>query len=92
MVPANAGSAGLALAGRTVGIDPGHNGRNYTDPAYIDHRIWNGREWENCNTTGTSTDSGYTEAQFNFNVAASCARLLTPDATASKTSRPRMRV
>jgi N-acetylmuramoyl-L-alanine amidase len=52
-----------------VGVDPGHNGRNYTDPIYIDHQIWNGREYENCNTTGTETDAGYTEARFNWNVA-----------------------
>jgi N-acetylmuramoyl-L-alanine amidase len=58
-----------ALAGKVVGIDPGHNGRNYTDPSYINHLIWNGREQETCDTTGTETDSGYTEAQFNFNVA-----------------------
>jgi N-acetylmuramoyl-L-alanine amidase len=59
----------LALAGKVVGIDPGHNGRNYSDPSYIDHLIWNGREQEACDTTGTETDGGYTEAQFNFNVA-----------------------
>ena len=59
----------LALAGKVVGIDPGPNGRNYTDPSYIDHLIWNGREQEACDTTGTETDGGYTEAQFNFNVA-----------------------
>jgi N-acetylmuramoyl-L-alanine amidase len=59
----------LPLAGKIVGIDPGHNGRNYTDPGYIDHPIWNGREEEDCDTTGTETASGYTEAQFNFNVA-----------------------
>jgi len=53
----------------TVGIDPGHNGRNGSDPAFINRKIWNGREWENCNTTGTATNAGYTEAQFNFNVA-----------------------
>jgi N-acetylmuramoyl-L-alanine amidase len=57
------------LAGKIVGIDPGHNGRNYTDPAYLDRKIWNGREWEDCDTTGTETASGYTEARFNFNVA-----------------------
>jgi N-acetylmuramoyl-L-alanine amidase len=61
--------ASKPLAGKIVGIDPGHNGRNYTDPSYIDHLIWNGREWEACNTTGTETDGGYTEARFNFNVA-----------------------
>jgi N-acetylmuramoyl-L-alanine amidase len=57
------------LAGMTVGIDPGHNGRNYADPDYIDRQVWNGREWENCDTTGTETDGGYTEALFNFRVA-----------------------
>ena len=61
--------ASLPLAGKVVGIDPGHNGRNYTDPGYIDHLIWNGREEEACDTTGTETAGGYTEAQFNFNVA-----------------------
>ncbi len=57
------------LAGRIIGIDPGHNGRNYSDPAYIDHLVWNGRERETCDTTGTETDGGYSEARFNFNVA-----------------------
>jgi N-acetylmuramoyl-L-alanine amidase len=57
------------LAGMTVGIDPGHNGRNYTDPSFIDHKIWNGREYEDCNTTGTSTDAGYPEARFTWRVA-----------------------
>jgi N-acetylmuramoyl-L-alanine amidase len=63
-----------ALAGKTVGIDPGHNGRNYTDPQYIDRKIWNGREYENCNTTGTATDGGYSEARFNFAVATDLRR------------------
>jgi N-acetylmuramoyl-L-alanine amidase len=62
-------AAAKPLAGKIVGVDPGHNGRNHTDPAYINHLIWNGREWETCNTTGTETDGGYTEARFNFRVA-----------------------
>jgi N-acetylmuramoyl-L-alanine amidase len=57
------------LAGKVIGIDPGHNGLNYTDPAFLNHQIWNGRQWENCDTTGTQTASGYTEARFNWNVA-----------------------
>src|SRR5271165_6547701 len=57
------------LAGRVIGIDPGHNGHNWSAPAFLAHQIWNGRELEDCDTTGTSTDGGYTEAQFNFNVA-----------------------
>ena len=67
--PAAAPSQAAALAGVTVGIDPGHNGLNGTDPAYINHLVWNGRAWETCDTTGTETGAGYTEALFNFRVA-----------------------
>ncbi len=63
------GQPSLPLAGQVVGVDPGHNGGNFTHAAEIGRLIWNGRERETCNTTGTETDSGYTEAQFNFNVA-----------------------
>jgi N-acetylmuramoyl-L-alanine amidase len=52
-----------------VGIDPGHNGGNFSDPAYINQIIWNGREDETCDTTGTQAASGFTEAAFNFDVA-----------------------
>jgi N-acetylmuramoyl-L-alanine amidase len=62
-------SRALPLSGTVIGIDPGHNGRNYSDPSFINHLVWNGRESETCDTTGTSTDAGYTEAQFNWNVA-----------------------
>jgi N-acetylmuramoyl-L-alanine amidase len=57
------------LTGMVVSVDPGHNGGNSDDPSYINQLIWNGREEETCNTTGTETDSGYTEALFNWNVA-----------------------
>ncbi len=67
--PAPRSRPGKPLAGKVVGIDPGHNGDNGADPAYINQIIWNGRESETCDTTGTQTASGYTEAQFNFNVA-----------------------
>jgi len=59
----------LPLAGRVVGIDPGHNGGNFSDPGYINQLIWNGRESETCDTTGTETASGFTEASFNFDLA-----------------------
>jgi len=57
------------LAGKTVGIDPGHDGGNSTDPGYLSTLVWNGRAQETCDTAGTATASGYTEAAFNFNVA-----------------------
>jgi N-acetylmuramoyl-L-alanine amidase len=61
--------ARLPLSGITVGIDPGHNGGNFTHTSAINRKVWNGRAWENCDTTGTSTDAGYPEARFNFQVA-----------------------
>jgi N-acetylmuramoyl-L-alanine amidase len=57
------------LAGRIIGIDPGHNGLNWAYPGVIDRQVWNGRELENCDTTGTQTAGGYREARFNWNVA-----------------------
>jgi N-acetylmuramoyl-L-alanine amidase len=67
--PADPGPAATALAGQTVGIDPGHNGGNAADPSFINSIIWNGRQNETCDTTGKQTDGGYTEASFNWNVA-----------------------
>ncbi len=67
--PASPVASSRPLAGKIVGIDPGHNGGNFNDPSYIDQMVWNGREMEHCNTTGTETDGGYTEAQYNWNVA-----------------------
>jgi N-acetylmuramoyl-L-alanine amidase len=57
------------LAGTTVGIDPGHNGRNYAHPEFINHLVWNGRKMETCDTTGTSTNGGYTEPRFTWRMA-----------------------
>ena len=57
------------LDGKVVVVDPGHNGGNFAAPSVIDKLIWNGRETESCDTTGAQTDSGYTEARFNWNVA-----------------------
>jgi N-acetylmuramoyl-L-alanine amidase len=52
-----------------VVLDPGHDGGNAGAPSVINQMIWNGRESETCDTTGTETDGGYTEAFFNLNVA-----------------------
>jgi N-acetylmuramoyl-L-alanine amidase len=62
-------SARPPLAHMTIGIDPGHNGGNFDDPGFINQQVWNGREYETCDTTGTQTAGGYTEARFNFSVA-----------------------
>ena len=57
------------LRGKVVAVDPGHNGGNFAAASVIGKLIWNGRETESCDTTGAETDAGYTEAQFNWNVA-----------------------
>jgi N-acetylmuramoyl-L-alanine amidase len=59
-----------------VGIDPGHNGGNFSHPQEIGRLIWNGRAKETCNTTGTATNGGYTEARFTFRVATKLHREL----------------
>jgi len=64
---------------KIVLVDPGHNGGNFSAPEIINQLIWNGRESETCDTTGAETDTGYTEAQFNWNVA----RYLTADLRAA---------
>jgi N-acetylmuramoyl-L-alanine amidase len=67
------------LAGMTVAIDPGHDGGNGSDPAYIDQPIDGGGIIESCDTAGTSTDAGYPEHAFNFDVALRLESLLTAE-------------
>ena len=57
------------LNGKVILVDPGHNGGNFSHPSVINRLIWNGRESETCDTTGTQTNAGYTEALFNWRVA-----------------------
>jgi N-acetylmuramoyl-L-alanine amidase len=53
-----------------VVLDPGHNGRNGTDRAATARLVPDGRGGEKaCNTAGTSTDAGYPEHAFAFDVA-----------------------
>jgi N-acetylmuramoyl-L-alanine amidase len=74
--PAAKAAVARPLAGKVVGIDPGHNGGNFNDPSFINAPVWNGREMEACDTTGTETNGGYTEARFNFDVATYLRRIL----------------
>ena len=57
------------LDGKVILVDPGHNGGNLAAASVINRLIWNGREYETCDTTGAETDAGYTEALFNWRVA-----------------------
>jgi N-acetylmuramoyl-L-alanine amidase len=65
------------LVGEVVTIDPGHNGGNGADPAFIDRPIDGGDFTEPCDTAGTTDLDGYPEHAFNFDVATRLATLLT---------------
>ncbi|WEH42095.1 N-acetylmuramoyl-L-alanine amidase [Streptomyces sp. AM 2-1-1] len=67
---APAASAPLGpLSGRTVVIDPGHNPHNHEHTREIARQVDIGTGHKECDTTGTSTDSGYAEARFTLDVA-----------------------
>jgi N-acetylmuramoyl-L-alanine amidase len=66
----------LPLHGKTVAIDPGHNGRNFAHTAEINRLVNAGTLYKACDTTGTTTDDGYTEAAYNLDVALRLAKIL----------------
>ena len=69
-VPASTSTASAAgLEGVTIVLDPGHNGMNWAHPEEINELVDIGTGTKACNTTGTSTDDGYAEAEFNWEVA-----------------------
>jgi N-acetylmuramoyl-L-alanine amidase len=66
-----------SLAGKVIVIDPGHNGGNFTHTAQINRLVDAGfGQRKACNTTGTSTNAGYTEAAYTFDVATRLAAVL----------------
>jgi N-acetylmuramoyl-L-alanine amidase len=73
------GLAAAPLAGRTIVIDPGHNGGNYAHPREIGRLVDAGTLRKPCDTTGTQTAGGYTEAAYNLDVALRLARVLRAD-------------
>jgi N-acetylmuramoyl-L-alanine amidase len=66
----------LPLHGKTIVIDPGHNGANWAHPSEINRFVDAGGFRKACDTTGTSTNSGYSEAAYNFDVATRLAGIL----------------
>jgi len=57
------------LAGKTIVVDPGHNGGNFSHAKEINRLVDAGTLRKPCDTTGTSTADGYTEAAYNFDLA-----------------------
>ncbi|MER8047420.1 N-acetylmuramoyl-L-alanine amidase [Streptomyces sp. NPDC094032] len=67
-IPAGPGRK-LPLAGRTIVIDPGHNPGNFRHTTEINKKVNIGTNRKECDTTGTSTNAGYTEAAFTLDVS-----------------------
>jgi N-acetylmuramoyl-L-alanine amidase len=62
------GSLG-SLRGRTIAIDPGHDGGNYAHTSDISRPIFIGTQTRACDTTGTETNDGYTESAYTLDVS-----------------------
>ena len=65
-----------AVTGKTIVIDPGHDGGNAAHPEIINQPVPMGTGTKACDTTGTQTNGGYQEAAFTFDVGTRLAALL----------------
>ncbi|MER5181370.1 N-acetylmuramoyl-L-alanine amidase [Streptomyces sp. NPDC002896] len=74
--PSAAPAATGPLKGKVVVIDPGHNPGNFRHTAEISRLVDIGTNRKECDTTGTSTNSGYTEARFTLDVSRRLQALL----------------
>lgn len=65
------GPAALAaVRGKTIAIDPGHDGGNARAPRAINQIVdYGGGMRKTCDTAGTAASDGYTESRFNLDVA-----------------------
>lgn len=57
------------LRGAVITIDPGHNGANSQHTSEINKLVDIGNGFKACNTVGTTTNGGYPEHAFNWDVA-----------------------
>ncbi|MFC8271172.1 N-acetylmuramoyl-L-alanine amidase [Streptomyces sp. NPDC057271] len=62
-------ASALPLAGRTIVVDPGHNPGNFQHSREINQKVDVGTHRKECDTTGTSTSTDYTEAAFTLDVS-----------------------
>lgn len=63
------GAPVTSLTGKVIVIDPGHNPGNVKHTAEIARKVNIGTNSKECDTTGTATNSGYSEAEFTLDVA-----------------------
>ncbi|MFG2191385.1 N-acetylmuramoyl-L-alanine amidase [Streptomyces sp. NPDC048639] len=64
------------LAGKVVVIDPGHNPGNRKHAREINKSVDIGTGRKECDTTGTATNDGYSEASFTLDVARRIVKVL----------------
>lgn len=62
-------ATGNGVQGKTIVIDAGHNGGNYAHASEIGRPIFIGTQTRACDTTGTATEGGYSEAAYALDVA-----------------------
>ncbi|WP_031171087.1 N-acetylmuramoyl-L-alanine amidase [Streptomyces durhamensis] len=76
-----------SLQGKVVVVDPGHNPGNFQHTTEINQKVDIGTNWKECDTTGTSTNDGYTEARFTLDVAHRLRTLLEAQGATVKLTR-----
>lgn len=74
--PARRPAADGPLKGKIVVVDPGHNTGNFRHASEINRKVDIGTNRKECDTTGTSTNAGYTEAKFTLDVSRRLRTLL----------------
>ncbi|MFC8722301.1 N-acetylmuramoyl-L-alanine amidase [Kitasatospora sp. NPDC057198] len=74
--PASPSGGPKPLAGRTVLLDPGHNGGNAGHATEINRKVDIGNSRKECDTTGTETNAGYPEAEFTLDVVHRARQIL----------------
>jgi N-acetylmuramoyl-L-alanine amidase len=79
---------GELLAGKVVGIDPGHNGGDSAAAGLVAQPVFNGTGFEPCDTSGTATDAGFPESAFNFDVASALRAVLVSEGATVVLTRP----
>ncbi|MPY61563.1 N-acetylmuramoyl-L-alanine amidase, partial [Streptomyces spongiae] len=80
----SAPAASGPLSGKVVVIDPGHNPGNFQHTAEINRKVDIGTNSKECDTTGTSTNSGYREADFTLDVARRARKILEAEGATVK--------
>ncbi|MEE1766381.1 MULTISPECIES: N-acetylmuramoyl-L-alanine amidase [unclassified Streptomyces] len=85
--PSDSASAPAAtgpLKGKVVVIDPGHNPGNFQHTTEINRKVNIGTHAKECDTTGTTTNDGYLEAEFTLDVSRRLRTLLQQEGATVK--------